>query len=149
MGDLTDNALHLDFVKCFKILFQYIESLTDALLNKRTIAVKDLNPGDTLKPFTNYLVKPTEEIREFVTEQEEGNLKTEKVSYKIIDFDLDDLNVRTPANGVLFSNIIFTDDLSKPISGKLGIDRLNAKGLNLLVIGEEIDVFGQIGRAHV
>ena len=147
LGDLTDNALHLDFTKCFKILFQFIDSLTDALLNKRTVEVKDLNPGETLKPFTNYLVKPTEEIREFETEKEEGNPKIEKVTYKIINFDLDALKLS--ASDVLLSNLIFTDDLSTPISGKLGIDYLNAKGLNVLIFGEQIDVFGPIRAKNV
>ena len=145
LGDLTDDALHLDFTKCFKILFQYIEALTDALLNKRTVALENQNSVDTLQSFTNYVVTLKTEDR--VVEKEEG--KSETVSYKIINFDLDDLNVQTPENGVLFSNLIFTDDLSTPISGNLGIDRLNAGGLNLLVIGEQIDVFGPIRAKNV
>ena len=149
LGDLTDNALHLDFVKCFKILFQYIESLTDALLNKRTVAVEDLKPGDTLKPFTNYVVTPVKESRQVQIEKDNGESETKKYTYQIVNFDLDSRGVAMPENGVLFSNIIFTDDLSTPISGKLGIDRLNAGGLNLLVIGEEIDVFGPIRAKNV
>ncbi|MGN0184805.1 MAG: hypothetical protein ACI4AL_06775, partial [Aristaeellaceae bacterium] len=149
LGDLTDNALHLDFTKCFKILFRYIEALTDALLNKRTVAVEDLSSGDTLQSFTNYLVTPSNEKREVEIKLEEGNSEIKEVSYQIVNFDLNTLNVRMPENGVLFSNIILTDDLSQPISGKLGIDRLNAEGLNLLVIGEQIDVFGSISAKNV
>ena len=89
LGDLTDDALHLDFTKCFKILFQYIEALTDALLNKRTVALENQNSVDTLQSFTNYVVTLKTEDR--VVEKEEG--KSETVSYKIINFDLDDLNV--------------------------------------------------------
>ena len=128
LDDLTDHKLHFDFTKCFKIFFRVIESLTDALLNKRTVAVEDVKNG-TLRSFTNYVVTPE--------------------SGKNISFDLDSLKVQTPKGGVLFSNLILTDDLSKPISGKLGIDRLNAGGLNLLVIGEQIDVFGPISAKNV
>ena len=149
LGDLTDNALHLDFTKCFKIFFQYIESLTDALLNKRTVAVEDLSSGDTLQSFTNYVVTPEEWDREYEIQKEEGDTEVEKIPYKNVNFDLDDLKVLLPEGGVLFSNLILTDNLSKPISGKLGIDRLNAGGLNLLVTGEQIDVFGPITAKNI
>ena len=149
LGDLTDNALHLDFTKCFKILFRYIEALTDALLNKRTVAVEDLKSGDTLQSFTNYVVTPELWSREVEVEKDNGESEIKKIPYKNVNFDLGSLNVRMPENGVLLSNIILTDDLSRPISGKLGIDRLNAGGLNLLVIGEQIDVFGPISAKNV
>jgi len=76
LGDLTDNVLQLDFTKRFNVLLQCIEALTDALLNKRTIAVEDVQRGDSFQSFTNYVVTPEFGLRTIEVKDEDGKTGT-------------------------------------------------------------------------
>ena len=137
LGDLTDNVLTIDFRQTLKVVLSAIDALTDALLNKRTININEIQSGTKAQPFTNYVVP----IQQKEATAENTNLT---YYYNCVDFSLEDAGLVIPEGGVTLSNILISNDPTQSISGAIVVERLIVPGLNVLIMADIIDVTGQV-----
>ena len=115
LGDMTD-ALHLDLVNELKVDLKNIDALTDALQNKRTVQLSDVQAGHVAMPFTDYVAD---------------------ASSGTVNLNLAAMGIQVPEEGLMLTNVV----ASNP---DLNVKKLLADGFNLLITGERITVSGQV-----
>ncbi len=127
LGELTDNALHLDLKNRLHLLFSGVDALTDALENKRSISLSDVRPGDMALPFTDYVVQA-----EGAREDAPGT----------VDLDLAATGLVMPAAALMLTNV-------KVDQERMLVKKLLAEGMNILLTGEQITIDGEVSGRNV